>query len=111
MGWLQKNSLVNGKNEQKTSDESALEFWSFVYVGLSLSVGFPGGSSLKNLPSMQEKNLPSMQEMWFNSLVGKLSWIRKWQPTPVFLPGKSYRQRSLAGDSPQGHKSQTELSD
>ena len=38
-------------------------------------------------------------------------WRRKWQPTPVFLPGKSYRQRSLAGDSPQGHKNQTELSD
>ena len=36
---------------------------------------------------------------------------RKWQPTPVFLPGKSYGQRSLAGYSPWGHKSQTQLSD
>ena len=27
-----------------------------------------------------------------------------WQPTPVFLPGKSNRQRSLVGYSPQGHK-------
>ena len=26
-------------------------------------------------------------------------WRRKWQPTPVFLPGKSYGQRSLAGQS------------
>ena len=24
-------------------------------------------------------------------------WRRKWQPTPVFLPGKIHRQRSLAG--------------
>ena len=24
--------------------------------------------------------------------------------TPVFLPGNSYVQRSLAGDSPRGHK-------
>ena len=29
--------------------------------------------------------------------VGKIPWSRKWQPTPVFLPGKSHGQRSLAG--------------
>ena len=29
---------------------------------------------------------------------------RKWQPTPVFLPGKSHGQRNLAGYSPQGRK-------
>ena len=29
---------------------------------------------------------------------------RKWQPTPVFLPGKSHGQRSLAGYSPWGRK-------
>ena len=28
------------------------------------------------------------------------AWRRKWQPTPVFLPGKSHGQRSLAGYSP-----------
>ena len=32
---------------------------------------------------------------------------RKWEPTPVFLPGESHGQRSLAGYSPWGHKSQT----
>ena len=31
--------------------------------------------------------------------VGKITWSRKWQPTPVFLAGKSYGQRSLAGYS------------
>ena len=31
-------------------------------------------------------------------------WSRKWQPTPVFLPGKFHGQRSLVGYSPQGHK-------
>ena len=30
------------------------------------------------------------------------SWRRKWQPTPVFLPGESHGQRSLAGYSPRG---------
>ena len=34
----------------------------------------------------------------------KIPWRRKWQPTPVFLPGKSCGQRSLAGYSPWGHK-------
>ena len=32
------------------------------------------------------------------------SWKRKWQPTPVFLPGKSHGERSLVGYSPQGCK-------
>ena len=31
-------------------------------------------------------------------------WRRKWQPTPVFLPGKSHGRRSLVGYSPWGHK-------
>ena len=37
-------------------------------------------------------------------------WRRKWQPTPVFLPGESHGQRSLADYSSGGHKSQTRLS-
>ena len=36
--------------------------------------------------------------------VGKIPWRRKWQPTAVFLPGKSHGQRSLAGYSPWGSK-------
>ena len=32
-----------------------------------------------------------------------ICWRRKWQRTPVFLPGKPYKQRSLVGYSPQGH--------
>ena len=31
-------------------------------------------------------------------------WSRKWQPTPVLLPGESHGQRSLLGYSPQGRK-------
>ena len=33
-----------------------------------------------------------------------LVWRKKWQPTPVFLPGKSHEQKSLEGYSPWGHK-------
>ena len=36
--------------------------------------------------------------------VRKIPWRRKWQPTPVFLPGESHGQRSLAGYSPWGRK-------
>ena len=38
-------------------------------------------------------------------------WRRKWQPTPVFLPGVSHGQKILAGYSPWGCKSRTRLSD
>ena len=36
--------------------------------------------------------------------IRKILWRRKWQPTPVFLPGKSHGQRRLAGHSPWGCK-------
>ena len=39
-----------------------------------------------------------------DSRVGNSPWRRKWQPTPVFLPGKSRGQRSPEGYSPWGHK-------
>ena len=44
----------------------------------------------------------------FSPWVRKVPWRRKWQPTPVFLPGESHGQRSLAGYSPWGHKSLTQ---
>ena len=37
----------------------------------------------------------------FDPWVGKMALRRKWQPTPVFLPGKSHGQRSLVGYSPR----------
>ena len=40
----------------------------------------------------------------FDTWIGKIPWSRKWQFTPVFLPGKSHRQRSLAGYSSWGCK-------
>ena len=36
----------------------------------------------------------------FNPWFGKILWRRKWQSTPVLLPGKSHGQRSLVGYSP-----------
>ena len=45
--------------------------------------------------------------MWVQSLGGDDPLERKWQPTPVFLPGKSHGQGSLAGYNPWGHKGVT----
>ena len=44
------------------------------------------------------------RRLGFDSRVRKILWRRKWQPTPVFLPGKSHGQRSLVGYSPWGCK-------
>ena len=46
----------------------------------------------------------------FNPWVRKIHWRRKWQPTPVFLPGKSCGWRSLEDYSPRGQKSWTRWS-
>ena len=40
----------------------------------------------------------------FNYRGFRTLWSRKWQPIPVFLPGKFHGQRSLVGYSPWGHK-------
>ena len=40
----------------------------------------------------------------FDPWVGKITWRRKWQPTPVSLPGEFHGQRSLVGYSPWGCK-------
>ena len=44
--------------------------------------GFLGGSVVENLPANA-------------GVSGKIPWRRKWQPSPVVLPGKSHGQRNL----------------
>ena len=51
---------------------------------------FPGGSDVKRLPTMWET--------WVRKILRR----RKWQPTPVLLPGKSHGWKSLVGYSPGG---------
>ena len=50
------------------------------------------------------KNLPAMWRSRFDSWVGKMPWSRKWQPTPMFLPGKVHGHSSLMGWGPWGCK-------
>ena len=58
---------------------------------------FPGGSVVKNLLPMLETPVGSL-----GSEAGKIPWRREWQPSPVFLPGKSHGEGSLKGYSPCG---------
>ena len=46
------------------------------------------------LVAQMVKRLPAVQEIEFNPWVGKIPWRRKWQPSPVPLPGKFHRQES-----------------
>ena len=75
-------------------------FW-FIFILLISFEGLPWWLSSKESTCQCRKA--------FDSWVGKIPWRRKWQPTLVFLLGKSYGQRSLVGYSPwsgkrAGHK-------
>ena len=61
-------------------------------------VGFPGGSGGEGSFFLQ------CGRPGFHPWVRKFPWGGKWQPTPVFLPGKSHGWWSLAGYNPWGHK-------
>ena len=63
-------------------------------------MGFPCGASAKE-PICQCRRT---KRHGFHPRVRKIPWRRAWQLTPVFLPRKSHRQRSLVGYSPQDHK-------
>ena len=65
------------------------------------SIDFPGGSD-GQVSACNAGDLGSIPGSY--PWVGKIPWRRKWQPTPVLLPGRSHGQRSLVGYSPWGHK-------
>ena len=60
---------------------------------LTLGRGFPGGKE----PACQRRRC---KRPGLDPWVGKIRWRSEWQPSPVFLPGESRGQRSLAGYSP-----------
>ena len=61
-----------------------------------LTMGFPGDTVVKNPPASKRTGLvPGL---------GKFPWSRKWQPTPVFWPGKLHGQGSVGGHSPWSSK-------
>ena len=62
------------------------------------NMGFPGGAVVK-IACQCGRSERCRLDPW----VVKILWIRKWQHTPVFLPGKFHGQRHLEGCSPRGH--------
>ena len=60
--------------------------------------------SWASLVAQMIKNLAAMRRPGFDPWFGKISWRTEWQPTPVFLPGELYGQRSLKGYNPWGPK-------
>ena len=65
-----------------------------------LCLNFPGGAGGKESTCKYRR----CERHGFNPWVAKVPWSRKWQPKPVFLPGKFHGQRSLVGYSPWGRK-------
>ena len=72
----------------------------------SLNLDNTGTQSASQAAQCSRTHLPMQETLRcrFDPWVGKISWRRKWQPTPVFLPGKSHGQRSLASYTPWGSK-------
>ena len=63
------------------------------------TMSFPGGSVGKD-SSCSVGDCLQCRRLEFDPWVRKNPWRRRWQPVPVFLPGKSHRQRSLMGCGP-----------
>ena len=68
-------------------------------ICITVLLGFPGDSHGKE-SACNAGNLGLISGSGKNPWVGKIPWRRKWQPTPVFLPGESHGKRSLVGYSP-----------
>ena len=92
--------MVERERKIKTQKKNLAKpgIWSLVLAVLSLTV--PNGYA--GLPWWLGGKEPTFQcrRPRLDPWVGKISCRRKWQPTPVFLPGKSHGQRSLASYSP-----------
>ena len=61
-----------------------------------------------NEPTCEYRRWKRHRRYGFNPWVGKISW-KKWQPTPVFLPGESHEQRSLPIHGTEKEFDMTEL--
>ena len=87
------NSLIKRKRVccvlSDTKKWMSVTYW-VIWIWLRCSGGFPGGSD-------GEESACYYRRCMFDPWVRKVPWRSKWQPTPVFLAGKSQGHRSLAG--------------
>ena len=96
--------------------------FALAHLSTYLKIFPPDSYSISRTRHIIEKNTKTKQNLlneWISEEILLLtfkhatikSWRRKWQPTPVFLPGESHGRRSLVGYSPRVAKSWTQLSD
>ena len=83
-------TMINQSKEKERNVQVLFFLTFYIYMGS------PGGTGGKE-PACQFKRHKRHK---FYSWVGKISWRKAWQPTPVFLPAESHGQRSL-GRGPQ----------
>ena len=122
--WCWERLKAGGEGDERGWDDwmASLTQWTWVWVnsgnwlwtgrpGVLQCVGSQSWTRLSDWTEMNWRWLSWKESAWeckshrkirFDSR--KIPWRRKWQPTPVLLPGKSHGQRSLAGCSPWGCK-------
>jgi len=99
-GGLQSMGLSGQRVRHDGATDTLLHY--IIIDAVYYIMGFPGASVVKG-STCQCRRHKKQANPWIRNS----PWRRKWQPTPVFFPGKSRGQRSLVGYSPWGHKSQT----
>ena len=65
-----------------------MEMYIYIYICISISIGLLWWFS-------DEESTCQCRRLRFNPWVRKIPWRRKWQPTPVFLPGESHEHLRL----------------
>ena len=91
--------LIGQEHRKSFHLGSSVEVWILTaYVkncsGLYTYPGLPRWGLVVKNPLADAGNI---MRCGFDPGVGKMPWMRAWQSTPVFLPGESHGQRSLAG--------------
>ena len=85
--------LSDPSSNNSSSRRPFLTLYLTAYARYTLIMSFPGSSAAK-------ESACSAGDRDAGLIPGKIPWRRAWQPTPVFLPGESYKQWSQAGNSP-----------
>ena len=93
-------SSTHGIFQARILEWGAIESW----VNFDCIFLFHGASQVALVVKEPTCQCRRCKRRGFNPWVGKILWRRKWQPTPVLLPGKSHGQRSLVGYSLWGRE-------
>ena len=97
-------NLISGSS---AFSKTSLNIWKFT-VDVLLKAGLENFeyyfTSTCNGGSDSKASVYNAGDQGLSPGLGRISWRRKWQSTPVLLPGKSHEQKSLVGYSPWGRK-------